>query len=226
MIEEIDWSTGEILKSVKQLGIDKNTLVIFTSDNGPWLNKKEKGGKALPLRNGKGTTYEGGMREPCIMRWPGRIPSGSICREVAGTIDFLPTLARLAGAKPPSDRIIDGKNILPLMEGRPGARSPHEAYYYYKGKTLEAVRAGEWKLRITDPDKKRRKGKPKPVLDKEQNKEKKFIIELYNLKEDISESNNLAQKKPDMVKKLRAMMMNFDKKLKENIRPAGGPGRK
>ncbi len=228
VIEEIDWSTGEILKSLKQLGIDKNTFVIFTSDNGPWLKKKDKGGSALPLRGGKFSTYEGGMRVPCIMRWPGRISSGSICREVAGTIDFFPTLARLAGAKLSSDRIIDGKDILPLMEGRPGARSPHEAYYYYKGKTLEAVRAGEWKLRIIDHKKKKKrgKGKPKPAMEKDQSKKKKFIIELYNLKQDISESNNLAEKRPEIVKKLKTMMINFDKKLKEDMRPAGGAGKK
>ncbi|MHC4844208.1 MAG: sulfatase-like hydrolase/transferase, partial [Planctomycetota bacterium] len=197
VIEEIDSSVGEILKTLKELNLDDNTLVIFTSDNGPWLEYKEQGGCALPLRNGKFTTYEGGMRMPCIMRWPTKIPAGTVCSEVAATIDFLPTLASLAGAAAPDDRIIDGKDIWPLMITAPGARSPHEAYFYYSENNLEAVRSGQWKLRKTD------------------------TVELYNLREDISETNNLADKHPDIVQHLTETMERFDCELKANTRSPG-----
>jgi len=139
-IEEIDWSTGEILKTLKKLGLDENTLVFYCSDNGPWLSKGENGGCALPLKAGKFTTWEGGMREPTIMRLPGRIPAGKECSEVAGTIDMLPTIARLAGAELPA-REIDGKDIWPLMTAQPGAKSPHEAYFYYRGYIEPSARA-------------------------------------------------------------------------------------
>jgi arylsulfatase A-like enzyme len=197
-IEQIDDSVGQILAALKKAGVDKNTLVIFTSDNGPWLSKKHHAGSALPLRDGKFTTYEGGMREPCIMRWPDRIPAGKVCSEICGTIDVLPTFARLAGAAVPADRVIDGKNIWPLMAGRPSAKSPHKAYFYYRGTTLEAVRSGRWKLRRS-----------------------KKKIELYDLGADISEKNNLAENHPDIVKRLTSTMEEFDTELKANSRPPG-----
>jgi len=197
-IEQIDWSVGEVLKAVKEIGADERTLVIFTSDNGPWLNKKHHAGSALPLRDGKFSTYEGGMREPCIMRWPGKIPAGEVCSEVCGTIDLLPTLARRAGTRAPSDRVIDGKDIWPLMAGEAGAKSPHKAYYYYRGTTLEAIREGRWKLRIV-----------------------KKKAELYDLKTDISEKWNYAEKYPQIVKRMTDMMNEFDGALKENSRPPG-----
>jgi len=196
-IEQIDWSVGRVLEALKKAGVDKNTLVVFTSDNGPWLSKKHHGGSALPLRDGKFSTYEGGMREPCIMRWPGKIPAGTDCREVCGTIDLLPTLAKLAGGEAPSDRVIDGRDIWPLMAGKRGAKSPHDAYYYYKGTRLESMRKGMWKLV--------RKKKP----------------ELYDLEADISETKNLAAENPDVVKRLTAMMDEFDSELKANSRPVG-----
>ncbi len=197
-IEQIDWSVGRVLTALKKAGVDRNTLVVFTSDNGPWLGKKHHGGCALPLRDGKFSTYEGGMREPTIMRWPGKIPKGELCGEVCGTIDLLPTLAGLAGAKVPTDRVIDGRDILPLIFGRPGAKSPHEAFFYYRGNNLEAVRKGRWKLRRS-----------------------KKNAELYDLKADISEKNNLADKYPEIVKRLTSMMAEFDRELKANVRPAG-----
>ena len=145
VISESDWSVGQILNTLKRCGIDDNTLVIFTSDNGPWLSYGNHAGSCRPLREGKGTTWEGGMREPCIMRWPGKIPAGSVCNEVAATIDLFPTIAHLTGA-PVSENKIDGKNIWPLMAGQAEARSPHKAYYYYWGRHLQAVRSGDWKL--------------------------------------------------------------------------------
>ncbi|HIJ52090.1 MAG TPA: sulfatase-like hydrolase/transferase [Planctomycetes bacterium] len=197
VIEEIDWSVGRILKTLKELGIDEKTLVLFTSDNGPWLGKKHHGGSALPLRDGKFTTYEGGMREPTIMRWPGEIPEGKVCGEVCGTIDLLPTFARLAGAEPPADRVIDGKDIWPLISGRPRAKSPHKAFFYYRGNKLEAVRSGRWKLH------------------------RKKKTALYDLEIDISEKNNLAAGHPKIVKRLTGVMEKFDRELKANARPPG-----
>lgn len=197
-IEQIDSSVGRILEALKEAGVDRDTLLVFTSDNGPWLGKKHHGGCALPLRDGKFSTYEGGMREPCIMRWPGKIPAARVCRELCGTIDLLPTIAGLAGAKVPTDRVIDGRDIRPLMFGTPGAKSPHEAFFYYRGNNLEAVRTGRWKLRRS-----------------------KKNIELYDLEADISEKNNLKDKYPEIVKRLASMMEEFDKELKANARPAG-----
>ncbi len=196
-IEQIDYSVGQVLKTLKDTGLDDNTLVIFTSDNGPWLDKKHHAGSALPLRDGKFSTYEGGMREPCIMRWPTKIPAGSTCREVCATIDLLPTIALLAGGKVPDDRVIDGKDIRPLMTGATGAKSPHEAYFYYKDDILEAVRSGKWKLIRKEP------------------------IELYNLENDISEKHNMAKEHPDIIERLIKITDEFDKELKKNARPTG-----
>jgi arylsulfatase A len=148
VIMELDWSVGEVMRALKRHGLDDNTLIIFTSDNGPWLLYGDHAGDAQPLREGKGTTFDGGMREPCIMRWPGKIPAGKTCREMAWSMDLLPTIARLAGTNAPADRIIDGKDIWPLMSGRPGAKTPHEAYYYFWDRGLEAVRSGKWKLHL------------------------------------------------------------------------------
>ena len=202
VIEEIDWSAGEILKTLKELGIDERTLVIYTSDNGPWLGKGKAGGCALPLRNGKFTIYEGGMRMPCIMRWPGRIPAGTTCSEVAATIDVLPTFAHLAGAGMPQDRIIDGKNIWPLMEGKPGAKSPHKAYFF-RGK---AVRSGNWKLYLGGG----RRRKPKGPN-----------VQLYDLRSDISEKNNVAAENPEVVERLMKLLAEHRADVAKNKRPVG-----
>lgn len=194
-VEEIDWSMGEILKTLDTLGIDDNTLVIFTSDNGPWKLKDGQGGSAFPLRGYKNETLEGGMRVPMIARWTGKIKPGSVTSEIASTIDLLPTIAFLTGGKLP-ELPIDGKNIWPLLKGNKKAKSPHkkDGFYYYKEETLEAVRKGDWKLRIID----------------EKNA-------LYNLKTDISESNNVADANPKIVIKLQKMMTAFDADLKKNI---------
>jgi arylsulfatase A-like enzyme len=189
--EEIDWSTGEILATLKKLGLDESTLVVFTSDNGA---AKRWGGSNLPLSGFKGSTMEGGMREPCVMRWPGRIPAGKTCDELASTLDMLPTLARLAGTKAPDDRIIDGKNIWRLMAGKKGAKSPHEAFYYYKIDQLQAVRSGKWKLHLQYEIRKRnQKGTTKAPL------------KLYDLEADVGEMTNVAADHPDVVERLLAL---------------------
>lgn len=198
-IEEIDWSVGEVLKTLKSLKLDENTLVIYASDNGPWKLNKGKGGSAYPLRGYKFQTLEGGMRVPCIMRWPAKIPAGAECSELAPTIDLLPTIAGLTGTQVPRDRVIDGKDIWPLISGQPDARSPPDAYFFYRANNLEAVRSGDWKLRITESD----------------------GVELFDLSSDISEAKNLAESNPHIVKMLRALMTAFDAELKSNQRPVG-----
>ncbi|MFL2483511.1 MAG: arylsulfatase [Verrucomicrobia bacterium] len=200
-IEEIDWSVGEIMKALRKNNLDENTLVIYTSDNGPWKLKEGRGGSAHPLRGYKFQTYEGGMRVPCIMSWKGKIPSGTVCDEIGATIDLLPTFANLAGAKIPDDRIIDGKNIWPIISGEKGARSPHEIYYYYKGSRLESARQGKWKVR--------RSGK------------KSQSVELYDLDNDIAESKNLSQKNPELIETILKKMDKFDKDLKLSQRSIG-----
>ena len=154
MIYELDWSTGEILRTLKEMGIDEKTLVLFTSDNGPWIEGHLKGkggndthyGTAAPLRGAKMMTWEGGVRVPTVVRWPTRIPENTECNEPATIMDLMPTFARLAGATLPSDRKIDGRDILPLLLGKPGAESPHHALYYYAFTHLQAVRSGKWKI--------------------------------------------------------------------------------
>ena len=201
VIMEIDWSVGEILTILKKLKIDDNTLVIFTSDNGPWLSYGNHGGSALPLREGKGTMWDGGCREPCIMRWPGKVPAGSVCSEVASTIDVLPTLANLAGADLPK-HTIDGKNIWSLMSGQDGAKSPHEAYAMYYGNELQAVRSGKWKLHFPHGYRSLKgepgaDGLPGPYI------QKRTGYELYDLEADISESKNVHDDYPEVVATLK-----------------------
>ena len=200
-IEEIDWSVGEIMKSLRDNNLDKNTLLIYTSDNGPWKLKEGRGGSAHPLRGFKFQTYEGGMRVPCIMHWKGKVPAGSSCDEIAATIDLLPTIARLSEAVLPNDRTIDGKDIWPLIAGKKGAQTPHEIYFFYKGNKLESARQGKWKLR--------RSGK------------KSQTVELYDLASDISESKNLAKENEILVNEMIKKMNLFDEKLKKDQRPAG-----
>ncbi len=146
VVQEIDWSVGEILKTVDSLGLAGRTLIVFCSDNGPFLSYGEHAGHAEPLREGKLTTFEGGFRSPCIMRWPGQIPEGTVCFELVTSMDLLPTIARLVDFTLPQDRLIDGRDIWPLVHGLPHAKSPHQAFYYFAGTELQAVRSGDYKL--------------------------------------------------------------------------------
>ncbi len=200
VIQEIDWSSGEIMKALDDHGLTKKTLVIFTSDNGPWLSYGNHAGSARPLREGKGTAWEGGVREPCIMRWPGVIPAGTQCDELAATIDILPTLAKITGAKLPETKI-DGLNILPLMKNEPDAKTPHEAYFYYYGTGLKAVRSGKWKL-VFPHQYRSLRGKPGDDGIPGPYKQVKCGLELYDLENDISESKDVAKDHPDVVKRL------------------------
>ena len=189
-IAEIDWSVGQILDTLKTQGLDENTFVIFTSDNGPAI------GSAGPLRGRKGSTFEGGMRESTVVRWPGKIPAGQSNDELMTTMDLLPTFANLAGAKIPTDRVIDGKDIWRTMIGK--ATTPHETFFYHRGNTLAAVRSGKWKLHTKN-------GKP---------------TQLYDLQSDIGEKKNVIESQPDVVKTLHQHMREFAKDVAANNRPA------
>ena len=206
VIAEIDWSVGQILDALKRNGLDESTLVVFTSDNGPWLVYGDHAGSAGPLREGKTTTFEGGVREPCIMRWPGRIPAGTVTNEWASTIDLLPTFAKLAGVSRPSDRIIDGNEITPLMFAQPGAKTPHEAYYYYWGNRLQAVRAGRWKLVFPHEFNSVESVGGGGKSGKYRHEPRASIeLSLFDLEADAGETKNVIAEHPDVVAKLQAI---------------------
>lgn len=227
VIEEIDWSVGQVLETLKRLKLDRQTLVIFTSDNGPWLPYGNHAGSAKPLREGKGTAFEGGVREPFIARWPGKIPARSVSRVPAMTIDLLPTIAKLVGAELPKERIIDGRDFWQILSGAKAARNPHDALYFYWGRELHAVRSGKWKLHLPHAYRHLEyAGKDgQPGKDSYPNLE----LSLFDLERDIGESTNLAGKHPEVVKE----MMKFVERAREdlgdslvkregrNIRPAG-----
>jgi arylsulfatase A-like enzyme len=209
-VSELDWSAGQVLDTLRELKLDKRTLVIFTSDNGPWLPRGEQGGSARPLRGGKGTTYEGGMREPCVMRWPGKIPAGTTCREVAATLDFLPTFAALAGAKPPTDRTIDGHDIRPLLMDD-AAKSPWKAFYYFLGNELHAVRSGEWKLRAKN------NFFNEDIYRKDAPKDLEMPEALYNLRLDPGEQKSVLKDHPNIVKRLEGLLQQARDDLGDSL---------
>ena len=204
VIEEIDWSVGQLVATLDRLKLADRTLVMFASDNGPWLTYGNHAGSSGGLREGKGTSWEGGVRVPCVMRWPGRIPAGTVCREPAMTIDILPTLARLAGADLPQ-RPIDGLDIWPLISGQPDAKSPHEALYFYWGQHLQAVRSGRWKLHFahnyisTNSDNVGGNGRPgKPD-------QKEIGVALFDLEADRAEATDVAGMQAEVVAQLTAL---------------------
>ncbi len=193
-IAEIDWSVGQILDALKANGLDEKTFVLFTSDNGPPKNSLYA--SPGPLRGNKGTTLEGGMREPTVVRWPGKIPAGKDNDEIMTTMDLLPTFAKLAGADIPADRVLDGKDIGPTLSGK--AASPHEAFFYHRGNQLQAVRSGKWKLHTN-------RGKP---------------TQLYDLESDISEQKNVIKSNPEVTQRLLGYLNAFAKDIAEHSRPA------
>lgn len=223
VIMEIDWSVGEVLGTIRRLGLEENTLVIFTSDNGPWLSYGDHAGSAGPLREGKGTVWEGGQRVPCVMRWPGRIPAGAETAEPTMTIDLFPTIAALTGAPLPSHRI-DGLDIWPLISGQAGSRSPHEALYFFWGLNLHAVRSGNWKLHLPHPyvTLEGRAGGKGGVPTKYGRAE--TGLELYDLATDIGERTNLAPERPDIVRRLQDLGDRALADLGDEKTP--GPGRR
>ncbi len=203
VVMEVDWSVGQILAAIRANGLNERTLVIFTADNGPWLSYGNHAGSAGPLREGKGTEFEGGIREPTLMRWTGKIPAGAVCDELASTIDIVPTVAALIGAELPSHPI-DGRDIGPLMFGEPGAQSPHEAFYcYYGGGELQAVRDRQWKLHFPH-NYRTLAGRPGGKDGLPANYETARIeLALYDLKHDVGETQNVAAEHPEVVERLQ-----------------------
>jgi arylsulfatase len=204
VIQEIDSSVGELLKTLEKHGLDKNTLVIFTSDNGPWLGYGNHAGTRGNLREGKGTVFEGGIRVPCVARWPGQIPAGSVQSEMLMTIDLFPTLAHLIGAELPKLKI-DGQNAWPLFRSEKGAKSPQTAYWhYYAVNELRAIRSGKWKLILPHSSQQmledRTPGKDGRPAGYQTVKIEKNL--LYDLESDVSEKIDLSEKYPQEVERL------------------------
>jgi arylsulfatase A-like enzyme len=203
-VEEVDWSIGRVLDTLRELKLAERTLVLFSSDNGPWLMQGTNGGVAGPLHGGKGTTWEGGMREPTIAWWPGAIAAHSVCDAPISEIDVLPTSVKLAGGKVPGDNTIDGRDIWPLLSGQTTA-SPHEALFYFNGLKLEAVRSGPWKLAIAPQGTGLPKGAAEPVAH--------TGPRLYNLDTDIGELQDVATQNPEVVARLQKFVQQMDADL-------------
>ncbi len=191
VIEEIDWSVGQILQELKQQGLDQNTIVWFTSDNGPWLTYQQQGGSAGLLREGKGSTWEGGMREPTLAWWPGHIPSGTVSQEPGCTMDIFTTSIRLAGGKIPTDRVIDGLDLTAVLMGT--GKSPRDEMVYYRGTKLMALRKGPWKAHFIT----------KPAYGRAPFQQHNPPL-LYHLEHDPSEKHDLSKENPDVIKELVA----------------------
>ena len=216
-VEEVDWSTGKILAALRELKLSEKTFVLFTSDNGPWIKQGKNAGVTGPLRGGKGSTFEGGVREPTIAWWPGKISAGKTSDAVAGNIDLLPTLAALAGVALPADHKIDGRDFSPLLFGQTN-QSPRPAHYFFNGNRLEAVRSGPWKLAVAPQTEGMGFGKPARSND--------FQPALYNLETDVGETNNVAAQHPDVVARLEKFAAEMDadlgaKSLSPGVRPPG-----
>jgi len=220
---EIDWSVGEIIRTLRNLNLDNNTLVIFTSDNGPWINYGNHAGSTAGLREGKGTTFEGGQRVPCIMWWKGTIPAGTVTSRLVSGIDILPTLAEATGAPLPAKRI-DGVSLLPLMLGDLSATPRSTFYYYYRRNSLEAVTDGHWKLIFPHPGRTYEgfqpgnDGKPGKV-----NENYQFERGLYDLRRDPGERYNVMESHPEIVERLEALASEARDDLGDDL--TGNPGK-
>lgn len=196
VVEEIDWNVGRIVDALEKWKLDKNTYLVYLSDNGPWTRREEENrrrhggqiatGSAFPLRDSKGSAYEGGFRVPCIIRAPGKIPAGVVTGEIVASLDILPTIARLSGAEIPANAKIDGYDVTSLLHGETGD-SPRQVFYYHQRNMLRAVRHGNWKLMLPQTE---------------------TAPELYNLEKDVSESRNIAAEYPEIVAELLEMTKN------------------
>ncbi|MHB8897941.1 MAG: sulfatase family protein [Thermoguttaceae bacterium] len=223
VVMEVDWSVGQILDTLRQLQLEKKTMVVFTADNGPWLSYGDHAGSAGGLREGKGTMFEGGCREPTVMWWPGTIPAGSVCSVPAMTIDLLPTIAGLAGAPLPKNKI-DGKDIWPLIAGQAGATSPQEAYFFYYGPQLQAMRMGPWKLHFPhnyqtlSGRKGGTGGMPVPY------DPATIGLSLFNLETDPAENRDVKDEHPDVVAEMQKLADAMRADLGDGKTP--GPGRR
>jgi arylsulfatase len=244
VIEELDSGIGEVLKALKQHGLEENTLVIFASDNGPFLSYGTHAGSSGPLREGKLTAYEGGVRVPAILRWPGKVPAGRVCDTPVMTIDLLPTIAKLVGGEMPK-LPIDGKDVAPILFGEKNAQSPHEAYYFYVGSELHAIRSGKWKLHVpheylTVNGPPGTNGKPanfanlKPesmsqsgvrgIASRHGYRIVKTDLALYDLEADLGEKTNVAEQNPEVVKRLLALVEKAREELGDSLTGRKGKG--
>ena len=227
-VEELDWSVGEVLRTIRELGLDEKTLVVCTSDNGPtrgargggrW-GRRSSGGSAGGLRGNKGTTFEGGMREPGIFHWPGKIAAGTVTRQPASILDLLPTLAELAGAPVPGDRILDGRSIAELLMGRRGS-FPEAPFFYYFGTQLQAIRLGQWKLFLRQTEPAEQSASlwylQNPELF-ERHHRMREEPELNDLVSDRAETRNLASDHPEVVERLDGIARRFDEGMRRDKR--------
>lgn len=218
VIEEIDWSVGEIVKTLNENGMLENTLVIFTSDNGPWLSYGNHAGNSGKLRGGKFDVFEGGFRVPCVMSWPEVMPEGKVSDELITAMDILPTICDITDAPFPENKI-DGMSILPILKGNEMQELKERIFYYYSGEKLLAARKGPWKYikshkygKVIDPGMNGKNGKTKRV---------ELPESLFNLEKDIKEQENLINRYPEIADELKEKMQSFDKELKEEARPIG-----
>ena len=214
-VEEADWSVGRILEALREQQRDRETLVIFTSDNGPWLVKGADGGSAGSLRGGKGSTWEGGVRVPTVVWWPGKISPGTSSDAISGSIDLLPTLVTLAGGQVSDQRVIDGRDLWPVLSGA-AKSSVRDVQYYFSGYQLQAVRQGPWKLALAAQPQSMGQGVTKDVGDEPR---------LYNLQQDVGERTSVSEANPDIVASLRLLADGMRDEIGgdagKNRRPAG-----
>ena len=233
VIAELDWSVGEILKTLRELNLDENTLVIFASDNGPWF-----GGNTAGLSGMKSTTWEGGLRVPMIARWPGKIPPRQVIDTVCGSIDVFPTTLKQAGIPVPADRVIDGKDLFPVLTKQ--APTPHQALYSMKGNSLFTVRSGPWKLHVKPSPRQVLAGKGKNWIDPRgpdgitiiapyeqampdqqpgiHNGDQPVPMMLFNLQQDIAEQDNVADEHPEVVARLMKLYHEMQAEVPASIR--------
>ena len=244
VVEELDWGVGEVLAALKQHGLEQNTLVIFLSDNGPFLSYGNHAGSAGPLREGKLTTFEGGVRVPCLMRWPGKIPAGVRNPAMVGTIDLLPTFGGLIGSKL-SGLPLDGRDAWPVLTGQPGTKATRNVHYYYAGEELQAVRQGAWKLHfpheyLSSAEPPGKDGKPanfanlrpeamsqsglRGIASRHGYVVKEIGLSLYNLDEDVGETTNVADRHPDVVRRLHELADRAREELGDTLTKRTGKG--
>jgi arylsulfatase len=227
VIMEIDWSVGEILKALAQHGLERDTLVIFTSDNGPWLSYGSHAGSAGPLREGKGTAWEGGTRVPCLMRWPGRLPAGAVSDDFLMTIDLLPTFAGLVGAKLPA-LPIDGRDVWPLLSRQSGAKNPHEGYgMWYAQNELQAVVSGDGRWKLVLPHRYRSlagKAGGRDGIPAKYEQHTLAAPALYDLRADVGETTDVAAAHPAEVQRLLAFAEKCRAELGDSLTKRTGAG--
>ncbi|MBW6480118.1 MAG: sulfatase [Bacteroidales bacterium] len=223
---ELDWSVGTILETLRDLNLEKNTLVIFISDNGPWLNYGNHSGSSGGFREGKGTTFEGGQRVPAIFWWPGTIESGLICNRLAAGIDVLPSIAELTGAPLP-DKKIDGVSLVPLLMGDMDANPRNEFLYYYRRNSLQAVRSGNWKLVFEHPGRTYEGFLPgDDGIPGSANENFLFPKALYDLRRDPAEAYDVMEKYPEIVSELEEIAERARYDLGDDISGVEGKNRR